>query len=53
METKNVAIICIALLMAYALCLGFDGVLLAGVLAGIASIAGYNIRLIREKRENG
>lgn len=53
MQTKNVAIISIAGLMAFALYLGFDGVLLAGVIAGIAGLGGYEIRVFKEKDNNG
>lgn len=50
MYTKEVAIAGIVLLEAEALWLGINGVLLAGVIAVIAGIAGYGVRQLVEKR---
>lgn len=50
MYTKEVAIAGIVLLEAEALWLGYNGVFLAGVIAIVAGIAGYKIRMVREKK---
>lgn len=48
--TKEIAIISIVLIEITALLLGHNGVMLAGVIALIAGIAGYEIRLVKEKK---
>lgn len=40
----SVAIICITLIELYALKLGYDGVILAAVIAVIAGIAGFEVK---------
>lgn len=48
--TKEIAIAGIVIIEVCALLLGHNGVMLAGVIALIAGIAGYEIRLVREKK---
>lgn len=50
MYVKEVAIAGIVLLEAEALWLGYNGVILAGVIAIIAGLAGYKIRMAGEKK---
>ena len=46
---KLTAIVCIAGLMVYALHLGHNGLLLTAVIAGISSIVGYELHVVKDK----
>jgi len=48
-RTKEVAIIAIAVLEGIALHQGIDGTLFSVVIAVIAGLAGYSVRVIKEK----
>ena len=51
--TPIVAMICITGLLAYALSLGIDGVILAGGCTVIAGLGGYEIKVLQNKRKGG
>jgi|GEM_PF-3775949 len=46
--TKDIAILALVAIECFALSKGIDGVLLAGVVAAIAGLGGYNLRKYRE-----
>ena len=48
---KEIAITGIVILEGVALWLGYDGALLAAVIGVIAGIAGYEVRIIQEKKK--
>jgi len=50
MYVKEVAIAGIVVLEVIALIQGINGVILAGVIGVISGIAGYGIRMVREKK---
>lgn len=47
---KLTAIVCITGLMAYALRLGFNGLILTAVIAVISGIAGYEFHVVRNRK---
>ena len=51
--TPIIAIISITGLLAYALSLGIDGVILSGGCAIIAGLGGYEIKVLKDKRKGG
>ena len=53
MQTKNVAIAGIVILEAIALVKEIDGAFFMPIALIIAALAGYEIRLFKEKREHG
>lgn len=53
MQTKNVAIAGIVVLESIALVKEIDGAFFMPIALLIAAIAGYEIRVFKEKRENG
>ena len=51
--TPIVAILCITGLIAFALSLGINGVILAGGCTVIAGLGGYEIKVLKDKKKGG
>jgi len=51
MQTKDIAIIAVTVIVCTSVACGFDGVIIASGMAVVAGLAGYEFRIAKERKE--